>query len=535
MNNKGFTLVEIVITLAIGAILSLVIGKSFFDYFKSYGQMSTTQIQTMALNGVNEIVNNKVEDAMTVAIQPGNYVLQEGEYGIYVNADGNLMLCDSGGDIMTMFTSQTGSINILNLFVERDTNLDQLTFKYVYTDGSSEILSRTLTTQLFNVTKVNYQGNAYNGDVNTFLLENETSANILVFTPASLTSNKPEDLTASQYYAILSYYLGDPSFTPEDPQVYFYGMVYWNGSGYQVFNNTSVIQYGVEIDLKDVPSYGNLFNEATYTAHPEWYSKNGFKKNGQIKLNEGVVVYYDHKYWVSQEPSAGNSGEQWSDTFKGLTGGTYRLLTDFDTTTLSSELISHIELEYYDSTVKYNATDIVYKDGALYEVYYVANDDNSISMKLEKLDSIYNETNYPNLIVKLDTISNAEIAMYDPLIPYAKDDYVCYQYGTTKQYEVYKKVVENGVYNNPSVESTRMSGGWQLQTNQYDPYSCYVAGNQVLVFGDQNDEIYVITFKTSDVNDAATRSALDADIAKCYKDNADSVNNDNYTIEKYVF
>lgn len=540
MNNQGFTLVEIVITLAIGAIVSIAIGKSFFDYFKSYGQMSTTQIQTMALNGVNEIVNNQVEDAMTVAIQPGNYVLQDGEYGIYANDDGDLMLCDKSGDIMTMFTSQTGSINILNLFVEKDTDLNQLRFKYVYTDGSSEILSRTLTTQLFNADEVKYLGNNYNGDSSTFLLENDNAANILVFTEASLTSNKPEDLTAEQYYAILSYYLGDPSFTPDpvDPQAYFYGMVYWDWDEkkYQVFNNTSVIQYGgKEIDLKDVPSYGSLFDEATY--ENEKYSDfyNSFKKNGQINLKGGVVVFYDGKYWVRQRAPEGNNRDEQDKSFAGLTGGTYRLLEDLKTTKLSSVEKYHIELKYYDSSASYNAGDIVYKDGALYQVTYHANDDDSISIKFNILNSLYDETKYPNLIVKLDVIANAEIAVFDETLPYYLNKYVIVSYGDTDQKEIYKKVLDNTTVTDPRDTTQRFSGGWQLQSNQYDPYSCYVAGNQVLVFGNQNDEIYVITFKTSNVNDATTRAALNADIAKCYINNQSSVDTTNYSIAKYVF
>lgn len=530
MNNQGFTLVEIVITLAIGAIVSIAIGKSFFDYFKSYGQMSTTQIQTMALNGVNEIVNNRVEDAMTVAIQPGNYVLQEGEYGIYADANGKLMLSDSDGNLMTMFTSQTGSINILNLFVEKDESLDQLRFRYVYTDGTSEILSRTLTTQLFNVGEVTYQGNEYNGDASTFLLENDSNANILVFTKASLTSNKPADPTAEQLFAILSYYLGDPSFTPEDPQVYFYGMVYWDGDSYEVFNNKTVITYGGQkINIEDVPDFTSstgldLFDDAMHDKHPDWYQV--FKNNG-IKLNNGVVVRYDGQYWVRQTPKAGNNGMDKEDDFKAETGGRFRLLTEDEyQTSLSSEEVSSIELLYYDSTKTYNYGDVVYKDGALYDY---------TSTGWVKLSSIYDEAKYPNLVVKLDIIANAEIAVFDGTLPYYLNKYVIVSYGDTDQKEIYKKVIDNTAVTDPRDTSQRLSGGWQLQTNQYDPYSCYVAGNQVLVFGNQNDEIYVITFKTSNVNDATTRASLDADIAKCYINNQSSVDTADYSIVKYVF
>lgn len=529
MNEQGFTLVEIVITLAVGAIVSLAIGKSFIDYFNSYGQMSTTQIQTMALNGVNEIVNNRVEDAMKVDIQPGDYVLQENEYAIYANGQGDLMLSDSSGNVTTMFTNNTGAINILNLFVEKDgQNLDQLRFKYVYTDGSSDILSLTLTTQLFNVQEVAFQGNSYSGDSDTFLLQNDSAANILVFTEASLISNKPEDPSVEQFYAILSYYLGDPSFTPEDPQVYFYGMVYWDGTGYQVFNNRTYIAYGdEEMNLSEVHDYGDFFDPTIRDEiDPDWFDKAG----NNIKIEEGIIVTYEGKYYIRQRAKDGNNGIDDPDNFKSTIGGRFVEVDPYEKfqTDLSSEAISSIGLSYYDANATYQVGDIVYKDGALYDY---------TGSGWVELASLYNEAMYPNLIVDKDEIINADIYLYDPLVSYNLNDYVVYSYDETNdgQKEIYKKVLANPDLTDPSDLTQRLSGGWQLQTNQYDPDSCYVAGNQVLVFGDQNDEIYVITFKTSNVNDPISRALLDGDVEACYQGNTSNVNKTDYVIEKYVF
>lgn len=534
MNNQGFTLVEIVITLAIGAIVSLAIGKSFLDYFKSYGQITTTQIQTMALNGVNEIVNDSVEDAMALSIRPGDYVLQEGEYGIYADADGDLIRSDSEGNVMTMFASQTGSINILNLFVEKDAKLDQLRFKYVYTDGTSEILSRTLTTQLFNVGEVIYLGNDYNGDANTFMLENTSGANILVFTGPSLS--------ADDNLSVLANYLSDPSYTPvADPQDYFYGMVYWDETDgeYKVFNNRTHIAYidaehgAVEQNLSEVPLYSDFFSPDTLSLlDPDLYDRAGVSPN--LKVEEGVIVIYDGKYYMRIHATIGNNGVDDPDNFKSTIGDRWVEIdpAKYFETDLSSERISSTTLKFYpDSTIKIG--DIVYintkVNGSLLSGLYEYTTSGYVEIAMP-----YNSAGL-NLIVPKNGISPSEVLDFDSEldVPYALGTYVvCYS--DTGETNIYKKVIDIGtVATDPSIPAQRLSGGWQLQSNQYDPYSCYVAGNQALVFGDDNDEIYVIEF--TKLSTSIDRETMNSAIVNCYKNNLDSVDGDGYRLTKYVF
>ncbi len=512
MSNKGFTLIEIVVVLAVGAIVSAVIGRAVLSNFTSYSDMSIIQVQTMALNDVNEILNNQIEDAMSVSVRPSNSILNPGEYGIYTDVDGNLLLkhVDSEGNESTgaIYKSDTGAINILELFVNGDggDSDDQVQFVLTYTDGTEKILSRQLTTQLMNNQVLNIAGYSYSDDEDTYLLRNDNQSNILVFKKAVTSAL---ELSDEQKLAILSYYLGDPSYTPiPDPQVYFYGMLYWNNDHYEIFNNTSIIIYDPD---NPVTGENIVYDLADMSDRPNKYPDILNKSGNTYKVILGTVVIWDNKVWERIEPEEGAMETDINNGNVEFKEQGWKLLGDvYDYTDLSSEEVKTISYSEYDSSIDaaggYEPFDVVFFGDSLYMNVGTADDSHFV-----EIDNIYNDTLYPRLVVDKDAIMNVNIEEFDSdrTEPYPVNTYVAATdiYG---QEAIYKKVVASDSLESPADSSKRIAGGWQLQTNQYDPFSNYLDGNQVLVFGDYNDEIYVIDFE-GDLS-AATRTLLNQDI-----------------------
>ncbi len=572
MNKKGFTMVEIIVVLAMGAIVSAVIGQTFVGNFKSYSNMSITQIQTLALNDVNEILNEQVEDAMDVAIVPASSDLDDDEYGIYTDMSGNLQLKHSE-NVMTLYTSDTGAINILELYVLKDVfEMDQLQFNLNYNggDGTDNLISRTLSTQLFNDSSVDYNGIGYNGSNDEYLLRND--ADMLVFKKAINTA------TPLDPDAILSYYLSDPSFTVEDKQTYIFGMLYWDGSEYQVFNNLQPFEYpdnGEDfeyiIDLTADKLLGDDLNnivkvdfdiDLTKYLYLLSENANGYVKvvapnnNRNFKFRLGTIIKIGDKYWRR----TGNKGEDikldkknvWNKfEFTFNQDGRWEEITeDILVTLLSSEQQQTVEYEDVlpentpNSSGSYELGDMVYAGTSLY--WY--DGDGFI-----KLDELYNEDIYPGLIVTKDDIYTLsdETVDFSSSESYAPGAYVKVTYADGAGYtpgsveighkEIFKKVT-TGDDTNPGTESDRVSGGWQLQSNQYDPNSCYVVGDQVFIFGNEHDEVYVITFDTDIITESAANtvaSAVNDYYNQTFIDNPSSYSYSNagisYTIEKYTF
>lgn len=538
MNKKGFTLVELIVVIAIGAIVSAVIGRAILSNFTNYNDMSITQVQSMSLNGVNEILNNQIEDAMSVAVKTADSPLASGEYGIYTDTDGNLLLTDSDGNVSTLYTNDTGAVNILELYVQRDTNnLDQVQFILTYTDGSSEIMSKTLTTQLMNNKNVNYSGYAYEGDNNVYLLRDESTSNILVYKKA-LTSGV--ELTEEQKIAILSYYLSDPDYTPDtDPQTYIYGMLYWDEDHYEIFNNTSIIQYGDTdaTDLAGIPDYEDMWD------YPELYISDPVKpledllateSNNTYKVRDEVIVYYGGQYWQRTYPSDGAAEtdiEPGNLKFKvqGWVPLTYPLMTD-----LSSEDISTISYTVYDPDKVWTREDIGTIFFAGTSLYMYAGTDLDGNPNFVELDDIFNSDDYDNLIVDKDAVLDWNIEDFDATKSYSLGSFVAAT-GSDGQTSIYEKVLDVSGVSNPTDNSQRLAGGWQLKMNQYDPYSNYVNGDQMLVFGDNDTEVFIVTV-TGDVNSAEARADLNYDIEACFKyETSTSITTEDYTIAPYVF
>ncbi|MDD3028250.1 MAG: VWA domain-containing protein [Erysipelotrichaceae bacterium] len=711
IDNRGFTLVETIITLVIMSLLAAVIGKVFIGNFNTYNGMSTTQIQTISLDGVNEILNDIVEDAMSVSIKPADYVLQDGEYAIYTDDDGNLIIVGSDG-ASTLYTSNTGALNILQLsVVKSEGDSDSLQFVLSYTNGSDELVSRTLTTQLFNVSTVSFDALAHSGDDGTYLLKDGSTSNMLVYKQAAQDA---EGLTDAEKYAILSYYLSDPYYTPDDdPQTYIYGMLYWNQtqSKYKVFNNVDSIPYGggtiTTITTQQVPvdfilvldqsgsmdsnldggktrmqalkeaarnfvgsiddlnrttgdtvsivgfatnpdssyasarggSYqvteafdGNTGpNSSSYQDTPGWpyntvigwsnsnlvskvvknvesqksdiynainalkaegataadlgmklaerivnaLGNNGHKKvvimftdgvptqqsdfdenvaDGAIAASknmkqQGVDVFAIKtsnatgtnmdkymNYVSSNYPNATDMDhpgtKDTSSQFYYNVSNTSALVNVFETiqvevytdippeyTTLSSEEYTTTDLQEYDPSAEYEVGDIVLEDSSLW--WY----DGTGWVELDDLYEDY------ELVVAKDEIMAAQIQDFDEGVQYEVGDYVLVSYGTTSHKEIYKKVIAGTNGTDPSVISERISGGWQLQTNQYDPNSCYKAGDKVLVFGDYHTEIYVVTFD-QDIS-ASNYNGVKTAIYNCYENDSLVENNTAFSIAEF--